>query len=57
MTEINNSGVGGLVSDIGSVMSDVGDIYYRGFENLFGGAYGQRKSSGRGHSGSRGAIQ
>ena len=31
-------------------MSDVGNIYYKGFENLFGGAYGQRKMTGRGHS-------
>ena len=53
ITEISNSAVGGLVSDIGSVMSDVGDIYYRGFENLFGGAHGQRKLTGRGHSASR----
>lgn len=33
-------------------MSDVGNIYYKGFENLFGGAYGQRKMPGR-HSDSR----
>ena len=33
-------------------MSDVGNIYYKGFENLFGGAYGQRKMPGR-HTGPR----
>ena len=42
------------MSEIGSVMSDVGNIYYKGFENLFGGAYGQRKLTGGGrHSDNR----
>ena len=43
MTEVNNSGVGGFVSDMGSVMSDVGDIYYKGFENLFGAHSGSAR--------------